>query len=98
MEGSNWTLFVQGHASQGESTADGKDAFALSAMRAQEVTRSLIERGVSPKRITTVFYGDTRPDTAFLEQNQTKPELNRRVEFTLRKTDIRTRGNKVDQF
>ncbi len=92
-----WTLFVLGHASSGERSADGKlDAFALSSFRAQDVTRSLVERGVRPEQITTVFYGDTRPDTAYDKGAETSQKFNRRVEFYLRKTDLQSTGHKVD--
>ncbi len=91
-----WVVFIQGHASRGETSIDGKlDAFALSAQRATEVSRSLIERGVPHKVITTVFYGDSRP-LVMPGKNQSDIDfLSRRVEFTLGKTDISTLGHKV---
>ncbi|OFZ71368.1 MAG: hypothetical protein A2451_16315, partial [Bdellovibrionales bacterium RIFOXYC2_FULL_39_8] len=57
-----WIVFIEGHASVGESSPDGKlDAIALSSLRAAEVSRKLIQKGVPPNKISTVFYGDSRP-------------------------------------
>jgi len=91
-----WVVFVQGHAARGETSTDGKlDAFSLSSLRASEVTRSLIERGVPHKVITTVFYGDSRP-LVMPGKNQSDIDfLSRRVEFSLGKTDLTTLGHKV---
>jgi len=77
-------------------STDGKlDAFSLSSLRASEVTRSLIERGVPHKVITTVFYGDSRP-LVMPGKNQSDIDfLSRRVEFSLGKTDLTTLGHKV---
>ena len=95
LSGENWVIFVEGHSSKGESTSSGLDAFELSSKRAASVTRALIKRGVRPNKITTVFYGDTRPDTAFAT-GKTAEERNRRVEFLIRKSDLRSQGHKVD--
>jgi chemotaxis protein MotB len=88
-----WNIMIEGHAEKGEiSEKDGKtDAFGLSAERALAVSKALIQRGVSPEKITTIFYGDSRP--------QTKVNANisdRRVEFLLKKSDLRTEGRKVE--
>lgn len=96
MRENDWTLFVQGHASLGEKAKNGGDALMLSAMRAQDVTRALIERGVRPEQISTVFHGDTRPDTGYGQGSQPNQKFNRRVEFILRKIDLSTPGHKVD--
>ena len=84
----NWTLFVEGYAEAGErsNTDSSIDAFTLSAQRATQVTRSLIQRGVRPEKITTVFYGDTRA---------VKGDKNRKVEFILRKRDLHSKGRRV---
>lgn len=93
----NWTIFVQGHAARGEKSLDGKmDAFALSSARAAAVTRSLISRGVPPEKISTVFYGDTRPDLKHIIKDQVKAKANRRVDFIIRKSDLSTTGHKVE--
>lgn len=93
----NWTVFVQGHASRGEISSDGKaDAFMLSSARAGAVSRSLIRRGVRPEMISTVYYGDTRPISIpgmNFAQNQAE---GRRVEFMVRKSDLGTLGHKVE--
>jgi len=102
LKGNDWSVFVEGHASRGETAprSSGKgvhDALILSSMRAAAVTRALVTRGVRSNKITTVFYGDTRP-----QKNNGKKlsadeqdKLNQRVEFILRKTDLRTPGHKV---
>ena len=81
----HWTIFVEGHADPSEG-----DAFDLSAQRANAVARSLIKRGVRPDKITVVSYGNTRPS------KEKRVDLHRRVEFLLRKVDLRTEGHKVD--
>jgi chemotaxis protein MotB len=92
-----WTVFVEGHAARGERSSDGRlDAYELSAARATAVSRSLIRRGVRADKLTTVFYGDSRP---WEQTNQTFDELqrkSRRVEFLVRKTDLRTPHRSVD--
>lgn len=91
MRENNWNILVEGHADVGETGAKGEDAYTLSSLRALAVSKSLIQRGVSPDRITTIFYGDSRP------QEKTNPTVNdRRVEFLLKKVDLRTEGRKVE--
>lgn len=97
LKNKDWTIFVQAHAYPGETSKDGTlNAFQLSAARAEEVTKSLIRRGVRPEKITSVFYGDSRPikipGKSDLENNQES----RRVEFMIRKTDLGSSGHKVD--
>jgi chemotaxis protein MotB len=93
MRENSWNILVEGHAEKGEvSSKDSKiDAYELSSLRAMAVSRALIQRGVATERITTVFYGDSRP----LEKT---PEngSDRRVEFLLKKSDLRSEGRKVD--
>jgi chemotaxis protein MotB len=93
MKENTWNIMIEGHAEAGESLAKDKsvDAYALSAQRALAVSKSLIQRGISPSRITTIFYGDSRP------QEKVSPNVSdRRVEFLLKKTDLRTEGRKVE--
>jgi chemotaxis protein MotB len=93
MKENTWNIMIEGHAEAGESLAKDKsvDAYALSAQRALAVSKSLIQRGISPSRITTIFYGDSRP------QDKVSPNISdRRVEFVLKKTDLRTEGRKVE--
>lgn len=92
----DWVVFVQGHASVGERSNDGKDAFDLSATRASAVAKSLIRRGVRAKKVTTVFYGDTRPIAIPSRSQAENDQASRRVEFMIRKTDITATGNKAD--
>jgi outer membrane protein OmpA-like peptidoglycan-associated protein len=70
------TIVVEGHT---DST--GSDAYnqGLSERRALSVQRLLIDRGVSPARISTVGYGESRP----VATNNTPEgrQMNRRVEI-----------------
>ena len=88
MKDNDWTLFVEGYSGIGEKWNKNKsiDAWSLSSMRAAEVTKSLIQRGVRPSKITTVFYGDSRAKDG---------DLNRKVEFVLRKIDLKTEGKRA---
>jgi len=93
----SWSVFVQGHASRGEVSLDKrKDAFELSGARAIAVTRSLIRRGVKPEQITTVFYGDVRPEKLIGRSQKEIEQASRRVDFIIRKVDLNTEGHKVD--
>jgi chemotaxis protein MotB len=97
LNNSNWTIYVIGHSSKGEVSDDGKlDAFELSAARASAVTRSLIKRGVNPSRVTTVFYGDNKPEKILGNVDKSDPRFQRRVEFIIRKRDFMAPGHKVD--
>lgn len=92
-----WTIYVLGHASRGETSPDGKsDAFALSASRASAVARNLMKQGVRPEQVTTTFFGDTRPDKVLKSNGEERQDLNRRVEFIIRKRDVATPGHKVE--
>jgi chemotaxis protein MotB len=92
----DWNVFVEGHSSPGETSTDGKlDVFNLSSYRSIGVTKALIRRGVRPNKISSVFYGDTRPFKVSGEDSVDEIQ-SRRVEFLLRKTDLRTPGHKVD--
>lgn len=88
-----WNIMIEGHADAGEVSAKDKsvDAYALSAQRAMAVSKALIQRGISPSKITTIFYGDSRPQVKVNEQIS-----DRRVEFLLKKVDLRTEGRKVE--
>jgi chemotaxis protein MotB len=91
----DWTIFVEGHAAPGEVSTDGKrDAFQLSASRAMMFARHLMKRGVKSEKVTTVFYGDSRPSKQF--SGDIQAERSRRVEFMIRKTDLRTEGHRVE--
>lgn len=93
----NWTIFVQGHAQIGERSLDGtQDAMTLSSLRAGVVTRSLIKRGIPADKITTVFYGDSRPVVISNRPQEELDKLSRRVEFIMRKVDLNSEGRKVE--
>ena len=87
----NWNILIEGHAAEGEVSKDGGDAYTLSSQRALAVSKSLIQRGISADRITTLFYGDSRPQP---KSNGTVND--RRVEFVLKKNDLRVEGRKVE--
>jgi chemotaxis protein MotB len=91
----DWNVFVEGHAAKGEKESfSGLDSFAISAQRATAVSRVLMQKGVAPEKVTTLFYGDTRPQRFSVTSIRTR-ELQRRVEFMIRKKDIRALGHKV---
>lgn len=87
MRENNWNIMIEGHAETGESS----DVYELSAKRGMAVAKALIQRGISPDRITTIFYGDSRPQK---KVNGTISD--RRVEFLLKKADLRMEGRKVE--
>jgi len=93
MRENNWNIMIEGHSALGEIySADQKsDAYVLSSLRSLAVSKALIQRGIDPKRVTTIFYGDSRP------QEKNNPNINdRRVEFLIKKSDLRTEGRKVE--
>lgn len=93
MKENNWNLLVEGHAEAGEKSSKDPsvDAYQLSSQRALAVSKSLIQRGIAPARITTIFYGDSRP-----QEKINRNFSDRRVEFLLKKVDLRTEGRKVE--
>lgn len=97
MKNENWVLFIEGHSSVGEKSKDGKlDAWGLSSLRSMVVSQNLLKRGIKADRINPVFYGDSRPDRQDKSTSrQSDPRLDQRVEFMLRKTDLRTPGHFV---
>lgn len=91
MRENNWNIMVEGHAEAGEVGKKGEDAYELSSQRALAVSKSLIQRGISADRITTIFYGDSRP-----QEKVNGNVSDRRVEFLLKKVDLRAEGRKVE--
>lgn len=98
LKGKEWTIFVEGHASRGETNSAGDDAMVISSKRAMAVSRSLVRRGVRPEKITTVFYGDTRPEKIEGRPEVDLERLSRRVEFIVRKRDLSSEGHKVSPY
>ncbi|HLT22538.1 MAG TPA: flagellar motor protein MotB [Bacteriovoracaceae bacterium] len=84
----NWNILVEGHAG-----SDERNPYELSSQRALTVSKSLIQRGVSPERITILFYGDSRP----LKKVHASI-VDGRVEFSIKKNDLRTEGKKVEAY
>ncbi len=91
MKENEWKIFIEAHSEKGETwNKDAKvDALALSSKRSDAVFRSLVRKGVSPDKITSVFYGDSRAKAR---------DINRKVQFTLRKIDLKTNGNRVKSW
>lgn len=88
MRENDWHLTVQGHASASEG-----DPLNLSSQRAMAVTRLLLARGVAPERMATIFYGSSRPQA---NATATPEATNARVDFLIRKSDLRQEGKKVN--
>lgn len=91
----DWIVYVEGHASSGEVSAEGEDAYELSARRSLAVSRSLARRGVPSQNIVTLFFGDSRPLNLTDASYETSQKRSRRVEFSLRKTYHNSGGHKV---
>ena len=70
------TVTIEGHAS-----SDGSEAYnqKLSERRAAAVKKSLVDKGISEERLSTVGYGETKP----IEPNNTSKgrARNRRVQL-----------------
>lgn len=92
MRENNWSIMIEGHSEKGEVSAKDSsiDAYSLSSQRALAVSKALISRGIAPNKITTIFYGDSRPQEKIIGNAS-----DRRVEFLLKKVDLRVEGRKV---
>jgi len=55
-----FTLICEGHAAPGERGRGGSDALDLSGVRAQAVTRFLVQRGVKAQGIAAEAHGDSQ--------------------------------------
>lgn len=82
----DYRVDIKGHTDPRPiSTARFESNWELSALRATAVLRYMIDRGVSPKRLTATGYADTQPLVSNTsEENMAK---NRRVEFVLEKKE-----------
>ncbi|MBI4797278.1 MAG: OmpA family protein [Desulfarculus sp.] len=82
----DYRVDIKGHTDPRPiSTAKFESNWELSSLRATAVLRYLIDRGVSPKRLTATGYADTQPLVSNTsEENMAK---NRRVEFVLEKKE-----------
>jgi chemotaxis protein MotB len=89
MKENPWHLMIEGHAEKNE----GNDPWGLSSQRASVVAQLLMKKGVAPERLTVVFYGDSRPQP---NPSSDPGIVNRRVEFMIRKADLRQEGKKVN--
>lgn len=82
----DYRIDIKGHTDPRPiSTAKFESNWELSALRATAVLRYLMERGISPKRLTATGYADTQP----LVPNTSEEGMskNRRVEFVLEKKE-----------
>jgi chemotaxis protein MotB len=78
----NWILRVDGHTDQLPiHTARFPSNWELSTARAVSVVRYLVERGVSPARMTAAGFGEFHPLDA--EQSEAAFRRNRRIELKL---------------
>ncbi len=73
-------ILFEGHT---DNQGDFQLNLKLSEERVEEVKNYLITKGVSPERITTKGWGQTRPIASNATEERRK--LNRRVEFTITK-------------
>lgn len=96
----DWVVYVQGHAAKGEEykneNGEVQDAMTISSLRSQEVTKSLIRRGVRPNKIEAVFYGDSRPIEIQGRSTEQNRSDSRRITFMLRKVGLNELGRKVN--
>lgn len=86
-----WHVFVQGYASMGEVGENGEDAYQLSSLRALAVSRLLMKNGISPDKMSVVFYGDSRPDPLNVDKEDFTED--RKVEFLLQSKDLMSHGH-----
>jgi len=77
-ERATMTVMISGHT---DSTGPDTFNLTLSKWRANAVTKYLVDKGIDAGRITTTYFGETRP----IETNATKEgrRKNRRVEFKI---------------
>jgi len=93
----DWTVIVEGHAARGEESPDGKvDAFALSAKRASSVARDLMKQGIRSDKVVSTFYGDSRPIEKPNRPAAENRRSSQRVEFVIRKKNMKIDGHKID--
>ena len=69
---------ISGHTDQVGSASYNQD---LSERRAERVYRELLDLGVSKESVTFIGYGDKKP--LFIDENNGKNQLNRRIEFKI---------------
>ncbi len=96
----DWVVFVQGFAARGEKSPGGGDAYSLSSRRANSISKYLIQKGIKAEKVIAVSFGDSRQQKV-VGKKATKAEIrriNRRVEFLIRKRDIRASGRKVSPY
>lgn len=82
----DYRIDIKGHTDPRPiSTPKFESNWELSSLRATSVLRYMIDRGISPKRLTATGYADTQPLVSNTsEENMAK---NRRVEFVLEKKE-----------
>lgn len=78
----DWKILLSGHT---DSEGSASTNLNLSKKRAEAVKQYLVERGVDPERIQTLYFGESQP----IADNDTPEgrQQNRRVEMTVLKFD-----------
>lgn len=75
----NVKVVLEGHTC---SCGTERYNYALGMRRAQAVKDHIVQKGISPSRLSTVSYGELRP--AVVERTKADHARNRRVEFNVR--------------
>jgi outer membrane protein OmpA-like peptidoglycan-associated protein len=85
----NSTLLVEGHT---DNSGNAEYNLELSQLRAQSVRDFLVASGVSPLRVRSIGYGETRPEAP--NDNAAGRQQNRRVEIVVEEVEpiVRARG------
>jgi len=92
----NYRIRVEGHTSKDEPTVQIKgvnDSWDLSILRATQVAKYLISKGVDPKKVTVVGYDAMRP--LYTWNNPILQARNRRVEIYLEVASPKEEEKKV---
>ena len=81
-----YRINIKGHTdNQPIATKQFPSNWELSAIRATTVLKYMIEKGISPQRLTATGYGDAVPRVP--NDSDTNRAVNRRVEFVLEKKE-----------
>jgi outer membrane protein OmpA-like peptidoglycan-associated protein len=85
----NSTVLVEGHT---DNSGNAEYNLELSQLRAQSVRDFLVANGVSPLRVRSIGYGETRPEAP--NDNVAGRQQNRRVDIVIEEVEpiVRARG------
>ena len=83
VENPTWLVEISGHT---DNNGSDEHNLALSKARSLAVINYLVEKGINPKHLIAIGYGENKPNT----DNQTPEnrQQNRRTEFMILKTNI----------